>query len=252
MFDVDTDQDWETFGSTEPYFSVLTCDRFKKANFTSDHREEFFRSGSQYVDQLLDTVHRHINPSFVPSTILDFGCGVGRVSMPLARKGQNVVGVDISESMLKEAKRNCELHEVSNVEFVKADDELSNVRGHFSLIHSFIVLQHIPVQRGQRIFERILQLLEPGGIGVIHFTYAKAYSSGATGLVDVIKRRVPFTRHLISLLRGRPLFVPQMQMNTYNMNVVLHRLQKSGVKDLHVEYTDHAGELGVILFFMKP
>jgi len=37
--------------------------------------------------------------------ILDVGCGYGRIAIPLAEAGHNVVGVDISEDMLQEARR---------------------------------------------------------------------------------------------------------------------------------------------------
>ncbi len=37
--------------------------------------------------------------------ILDIGCGTGRHSIELAKRGYNVVGIDLSESMLKRAKQ---------------------------------------------------------------------------------------------------------------------------------------------------
>jgi SAM-dependent methyltransferase len=41
---------------------------------------------------------------FSPSTVLDAGCGTGRVAIELARRGVNVVGVDIDPSMLSTAQ----------------------------------------------------------------------------------------------------------------------------------------------------
>jgi len=43
--------------------------------------------------------------SFRPGTVLDAGCGTGRVAIELARRGIDVVGVDRDESMLAEAGR---------------------------------------------------------------------------------------------------------------------------------------------------
>jgi len=40
--------------------------------------------------------------------ILDIGCGTGRHSIELARRGYNVTGIDLSESQLKKAKTNAE------------------------------------------------------------------------------------------------------------------------------------------------
>lgn len=52
--------------------------------------------------------------------LLDMGCGVGRHSIELARRGIKVTGVDFSSGMLFEAKRNAESAQQS-VEFIEAD-----------------------------------------------------------------------------------------------------------------------------------
>jgi SAM-dependent methyltransferase len=40
-----------------------------------------------------------------PASVLDAGCGTGRVAIELARRGIEVVGVDVSTSMLETARR---------------------------------------------------------------------------------------------------------------------------------------------------
>lgn len=42
--------------------------------------------------------------AFSPSTVLDAGCGTGRVALELARRGIDVVGVDVDPSMLATAR----------------------------------------------------------------------------------------------------------------------------------------------------
>jgi len=42
---------------------------------------------------------------FAPASVLDAGCGTGRVAIELARRGVAVVGVDVSASMLDTARR---------------------------------------------------------------------------------------------------------------------------------------------------
>jgi len=43
--------------------------------------------------------------SFGPATVLDAGCGTGRVAIELARRGVDVLGVDVNASMIEEATR---------------------------------------------------------------------------------------------------------------------------------------------------
>ena len=54
--------------------------------------------------------------SLRPSTVLDAGCGTGRVAIELARRGIQVVGVDVDPSMLATARRLA-----PDLEWVEAD-----------------------------------------------------------------------------------------------------------------------------------
>ena len=45
----DTDQDWLEYGEFEPYYGVLTHERFLRANLTPDVLEEFWQSGRENV-----------------------------------------------------------------------------------------------------------------------------------------------------------------------------------------------------------
>jgi SAM-dependent methyltransferase len=54
--------------------------------------------------------------SFHPASVLDAGCGTGRVVIELARRGIEVVGVEVDRSMLTEARRRA-----PGLEWVEAD-----------------------------------------------------------------------------------------------------------------------------------
>lgn len=73
---------------------------------------------------------------------LDFGCGVGRMTAALHEMYDNVVGVDISEEMIRLARQ---LRRHDNVEFVQvAKLPLPFANREFDCIYSTIVVQHIP------------------------------------------------------------------------------------------------------------
>ena len=42
--------------------------------------------------------------SFGPGSVLDAGCGTGRVAIELSRRGHPVVGIDVDEAMLESAR----------------------------------------------------------------------------------------------------------------------------------------------------
>ncbi|MGA7800343.1 MAG: class I SAM-dependent methyltransferase [Gammaproteobacteria bacterium] len=249
MFNSDTDSEWEKYGQDDPYFGVISYDKFRQSSLTDENKEEFFRSGSVYIDDVLKKIRLHIAPAFTIKQALDFGCGVGRLVIPLSDVSETVTGVDVSDSMLNEARKNCDARSIRNVVLVKSDDRLSLLKDKYDFIHSFIVFQHIPVKRGEHLFESLIARLEDEGVGVIHFTYARNYASDKW--VPWIKSYVPLAKNLINVLKGRKFFAPEMQMNTYDLNRLLFIMQRAGVCEFHAEYTNHGGELGVVLLFRK-
>jgi 2-polyprenyl-3-methyl-5-hydroxy-6-metoxy-1,4-benzoquinol methylase len=84
LFKSRTDRDWEKFGKNDPYFGVISDDKFKMSNLADENKEEFFKSGADYIDDVLSKIKLHIDPFFRPNKALDFGCGVGRLVIPLA------------------------------------------------------------------------------------------------------------------------------------------------------------------------
>lgn len=251
MLNRSTDKDWERCGASDPYFGVITDEKFHKKNLSEESREAFFETGTKDVANILNKIWTHIDADFSPKRSLDFGCGVGRLLIPLAEISEHAVGIDVSESMLSEAKRNCEIRSIKNVSFVKGDDNLTSLTGKYDLIHSLIVFQHIPVKRGERIFSSLLSHLNPDGICVLHFTYI-GNTQPHRRLITWLKSNVPFVRSLINLFKGKPMFGPIMQMNSYDLNRIFFMIQQSNVRCLFADFTDHVGHVGLVVYFKSP
>ena len=249
-----TDVAWEEWGRRDPYFGVITNQKFRRSEMDDRSKKEFFDSGESHVHGVLATIRRHIDPAFAPRTVADFGCGVGRLLIPFAKIADEVVGLDVSTSMLEEARRNCDEQGLRNVRLCASDDSLSGLRESFDLIHSCIVFQHIPRERGRAIFSKLLRHLRPGGVGAIHLTYSKTRFASTHGLAPALLPTAvspgtdtPSSETPIpSIPDGAD---PEIQMNPYNVNEILFLMQCCGVQQLHIEFSDHGGELGVFLFF---
>ncbi|OGW33762.1 MAG: hypothetical protein A2X58_05825 [Nitrospirae bacterium GWC2_56_14] len=248
----DTDREWEKFGTQDPYFGVLADEKFRTRRLTDAGREEFFQSGRNHIQEVLKKVKEHVDPVFTVRRALDFGCGVGRLVIPLSEVSEEVVGADVSPAMLAEAGRNCRSRSITNVELRRTDDDLSALPDDFNFIHSFIVFQHIPVKRGERIFASLLSRLADGGVGVVHFPYAKMPDvNWFRALIALAKRYVPLARNFIHLIRGRSFFTPYMQMNHYDLNRLFFIMQAHNVHRVVTEYIVDGRFLGVILYFQK-
>src|SRR5215210_1486107 len=137
MLGRNSDAAWERYGKFDPYFGVCTQDKYRTENLGESELEEFFRSGEEFINLLLSTTRERLDSSFQPTRALDFGCGVGRLTIPLAKMVAHVVGVDISDGMINEARNNCLRNDVlAKVELVKSDDRLTKVRGTFDFVVS--------------------------------------------------------------------------------------------------------------------
>jgi 2-polyprenyl-3-methyl-5-hydroxy-6-metoxy-1,4-benzoquinol methylase len=139
----DPGRDWERFGHDEPYVGVIPHDSLLRDRLSPEVLAAFFASGEQHVAEVVSVIEGELDPGFAPKRALELGCGVGRILVPLAERCEEVVGVDVSESMLREAGRNLDQRGIRNVSLVQAGDSLAEVTGRFDWIHSYIVLQHI-------------------------------------------------------------------------------------------------------------
>lgn len=250
MFSNNTDKQWELWGQQDPYYGVLTKGGYHKENLTPEVLKQFFTSGQRHLDDLIAEVRLRILPQFHPKRALDFGCGVGRVLIPLAQLCDLAVGVDVSVSMLDEAQKNCAARQICNVSLIHTDDISLGFRTTFDFIHSHIVFQHIPPKRGLRIVEMLLGHLEVGGVGALHFHY-HSDSPPLARLITWAYDNIPLLQGLRNVLKGQPFRLPRMQMNVYNLNRVLFILQQAGCTNILLYPECKRMQHGVMVLFRK-
>jgi hypothetical protein len=98
--------EWERFGRDNPYYGVWANDEFRGRELDVERRTHFFASGEEHVAATLSRLRELTGASGEPQAVLDYGRGVGRLLIRLARRASRAVGVDVSPSMLAEARRN--------------------------------------------------------------------------------------------------------------------------------------------------
>jgi SAM-dependent methyltransferase len=123
--------------------------------------ERFWRRGEQEVDALLELLDLHLLKS---DTVLELGCGVGRLTRVLAARTQHVTAVDVSPEMLALAQDH---HDgLYNVEWVLGDGEtLFGVEdASVDVVISHSVFTHIPSPKVQLGYvTEFGRVLRPGG-----------------------------------------------------------------------------------------
>src|SRR5438552_7766580 len=93
-------RDWNELGELDPFWAVLSDPTRQFGRWES---KEFFETGEAEIEQLLSMAKRLGYPAS-RTRALDFGCGVGRLTRPLAAYFQDCTGVDISSSMAAKAR----------------------------------------------------------------------------------------------------------------------------------------------------
>lgn len=94
-------------------------------------------------------------------TVLEVGCGKGRVTLELARHARKVVAVDPDEGLLQAARS---LVAAENVEFIRCGGEsLAFAEKSFDLVVYSLSLHHIPADYMQESLRQAAKLLRDGG-----------------------------------------------------------------------------------------
>jgi SAM-dependent methyltransferase len=96
-----------------------------------------------------------------PARLLDLGCGTGWTSCFLARRGYDVLGLDLSPDMIRHARHNQQRYQV-NVRFQVGDYEEADFQGEFDAVLFFDALHHS--QSEAAALKTAFAALKPGGV----------------------------------------------------------------------------------------
>jgi ubiquinone/menaquinone biosynthesis C-methylase UbiE len=95
------------------------------------------------------------------TTILEIGCGSGRMTGDLAEHAEHVVATDIDSSALEQAQRQIS---AKNVDFLLSDDGFPRLKkGVFDLVIYTLSLHHVPINKMAANLEHTGQLLKKSG-----------------------------------------------------------------------------------------
>lgn len=152
--------DWDDRARQDAKWFINTL-RFQQTE------DEFDQTGAFEVNRLVMADLKLLTGGRDPKNlkVLEIGCGCGRMTKHLAEKFGEVVGVDVSGEMIRQATErllgigNVKLCETSGVDFINLPD------GHFDLILSAYVFQHVPSAAViQSNLDEAWRVLKSGGI----------------------------------------------------------------------------------------
>lgn len=194
--------DWEDLARREPYFALLDDQGAPEVAGNVEATAAFFEAGEGDIATLLPAIESLLDRGITLDRVLDFGCGAGRLTLPLARRARNVVACDIAPTILEHARRNAEQAGLHNVTFIGIGELAGS--GAFDFICSLLVFEHIPNVAGYEIIRTLMTLLAPGGVAALHIPFRRPAATllrlirfrslpenRTRGVIRHVQRRVP-------------------------------------------------------------
>jgi SAM-dependent methyltransferase len=222
----DASQSWSQLAEGRAYGSVLGHHHWSTDAAVGD--QAYVLEHGEHHWQTLQTLLGQDGLTLPTGIALDFGCGVGRLVLPMARTFQRVIGVDIAPGMRAETLRNAQQAGLRNVEVAETLAGLPSV----DFVHSYVVLHHLARKDALTVVGQLLDLLKPGGIAALWFLYEDTrpwwwrFQHGA--------RRWIVLNGLANLLHRRPWREPFVRQTPLKVSQVLARVQTQGVSRVHL------------------
>ncbi len=102
--------------------------------------------------------------------VLELGCGTGRITIPIARKGHEITGLDISKQLLERGKEKAEEEDL-DIEWIRGDMKDFYLDRKFNLIFvAFNSIHHIlTLEDMEKVLKNVKEHLKPDGRFIIEF-----------------------------------------------------------------------------------
>jgi SAM-dependent methyltransferase len=238
-------KDWEDLARREPYFALLNDDGAPEVAGNVSATAAFFEAGEGDIATLLPAIASLLGRDVTLDRVLDFGCGAGRLTLPLARRARDVVACDIAPTILEHARRNAEQAGLHNVTFIGIEELAGS--GAFDFICSLLVFEHIPNEAGYDIIRTLMTLLTPSGVAALHIPFRRP----AATLLRLIRfRSLPEnrTRGVIRHVQRRA--PDPLERCEYEERSILRSIALAGARVV-ARLPIHRGHAGGVLIIEK-
>lgn len=241
---------WEAFVDREPYFAVLTSSKYLRRNFSGVNERDFFESGETYVDWVLRIIEQRLIPRFAPASILEYGCGVGRLAIPFARRPGSVTAVDRSATMLAVARREASKCGIDHIHF-QTVAEFHARDPVFDLVNCYSVFQQVRQDEGLALLRELIERIGPGGVGVFHFPYQLS-SSRLVRTTRWLRNAVPGLNSVVNIARGTAAGDPFIPTYAYDLDAVLRTFADYSIDTTYVLFEEESGFAAATFFVQMP
>lgn len=190
--------------AVDPNESMEAYSQVKRADYTKEAEvydlKRFSNFLGKFYSDLTNAILYRVLDVKKGEKVLDLATGTGRVSVGLAEKGIDILGVDLTWKMLEHAKRKASDRGLKNIHFNVANAlHLPFKNDTFDKIVSIRFFHILPFAMQKSIIEEVSRVLKPGG------TFVAEFNSPFAGLFLWALRRdhlVIWPRQVRELFKG--------------------------------------------------
>lgn len=163
---------WDILARIKPNYFIYS-------DIKNNDENKYINSGYEDVRRLIindDILKSKIN--FNDASVLEIGCGNGRMTQFIGNNFKKIYAIDISSHMIALAQQR--LENFSNIEFLVSDGDKLPIQNNIAdLVFSYIVFQHFPnIEMVEENLKEVKRVLKNEGIAKIQFR-GKVSSGGA-------------------------------------------------------------------------
>ena len=156
---------WEHLGDEKAHYSVLSNDDFLPDKLDGSI-DTFWGSGNTEAAQAVRALDLYGSTQLEKKVCVEYGCGVGRVTVSLAKSFKFVHAYDISRNHLDLARARANEVGATNIAFHECANDFRVAMEPCDFFYSVIVLQHNPPPVIAELIRIALTALKPGGIAM--------------------------------------------------------------------------------------
>jgi ubiquinone/menaquinone biosynthesis C-methylase UbiE len=138
---------------------------FHNQRFADDSERES-RVGRFYaaIRYGFDLYQKRVREEARSRRVLEYGCGTGSLAFSLSADAGRVIGIDISDVAIEQARRAARLRGLKNVEFLVDNAEAMKLPDkHVDVVVGSGIVHHLDIQKSMSEVRRVLG---PGGIAI--------------------------------------------------------------------------------------
>jgi len=215
---------WNARAREDPFYFVDTRQPYKAPD------PDRFWDSEPLLDYILDELGVRVSAG---DTVLEIGCGIGRITRALAGRTKEVIALDISDEMLRQAR---ELNpQLANVRWMLGDGaSLAGVADHsVDACVSTVVFQHLPKSElAFRYVQEIGRVLRPRGWAALQVSndpQVHRYRDTLWMRAKALIGRAPAGRRHPAWL-GSPIELPDLEAAAGQSDLDLERVWGQGTQ----------------------